>query len=170
MAPLRLYPDSSTPCSSWRWYSALSNCPCDSAISPSSRIFHFSNPLNRTRLPVPPGPVFVPINVQWYGAQSLSIRTSSICNSISGNALMNPCATSAISPRPAASAPLTLSEPFCAKNAATHAASRLHHAAVYLWARSLKNAGSRIIRVSLNPEAALLPLRASSTESRGRGG
>src|SRR5471030_2389363 len=38
----------------------------DSAMSPSSPIFHTSKPQMRTRCPVPPGPVLVPMSVQWY--------------------------------------------------------------------------------------------------------
>lgn len=54
---------------------------------------------------------------------------------------MNPCAAAVIAARPAAGGPpLICSEPSSAKNAATLAALRLHHAAVYLVAKSPKRA------------------------------
>src|ERR1700680_3019417 len=50
----------------------------------------------------------------------------------SGKAVMNPCAASLIAIRPSEGVPpLMVSEPLGEKNAATLAASWLHHAAVY---------------------------------------
>jgi len=60
---------------------------------------------------------------------------------------MNACATSVMAPAPPARAPLTLSEPFGAKNAAPRS-SRLHHAAVYRLANLATVQSSSIIRIS----------------------
>src|SRR5215210_441396 len=62
---------------------------------------------------------------------------------MSGNAVMKPCADAAMAARPTeGAASLILSEPCSAKNAATLAASWLHHAAVYLAANSFKPCAS----------------------------
>ncbi len=66
----------------------------------------------QTGLPVPPAPVFVPVNVQWYSARSPRTIKSSMITRISGNAVMNDLATSVIAVRPTAGAPLLIvSEP-----------------------------------------------------------
>src|SRR4029077_4524508 len=119
-----------TPLVSWRWYSASSKCPLDSAISPSAPIRHSSYPLIRTALPVPPGPVLAPMSVQWYVGWLLFASRRSIFTTISGKAVMKPCAASVIAALPIDGLPsLIFKNPSSAKNEATLDASWLHHAA-----------------------------------------
>jgi hypothetical protein len=66
----------------------------DTATSPSAPKVHSSRPEIRTAAPVPPGPVFVPVNVQWYSTVSSLKTTSSMITSMSGNASMNERAAS----------------------------------------------------------------------------
>ena len=54
---------SDTPCASWRANSAASSWPCDAAMSLISSSIRSSCPSARTAFPVPPGSVFVPVNV-----------------------------------------------------------------------------------------------------------
>src|SRR6516225_8609978 len=75
IGPNRIY--RGVPFSNCLRYSAASKLPCDEAIKPSCPNCHFSKPLMRTLWPVPPGPVFVPMSVQWYSASLLRTRSSS---------------------------------------------------------------------------------------------
>src|SRR6476659_1404277 len=46
-------------------------------MRPSSPIVHSSNPLIRTRCPLPPAPVLVPTSVQWYcGARAIETNVA----------------------------------------------------------------------------------------------
>jgi hypothetical protein len=48
------------PLASWRSCSSWSRVPMERCTSPDGEKVHASQPLNRTRLPLPPGPVLVP--------------------------------------------------------------------------------------------------------------
>src|SRR4051794_8770591 len=58
------------PLSNCRRYSVPSKLPCDELIRPSSPKRHFSDPRMRTLWPVPSGPAFVPVRIQWYSIAS----------------------------------------------------------------------------------------------------
>ena len=69
---------------------------------------------------LPPGPVLVPVNVQWNAVASGRGSSLSKVTIMSGNVVMNACASLAIAARPTAGGPLLmLIEPRFAKNAAT---------------------------------------------------
>src|SRR5712691_8754354 len=97
----------------------------------------------RTRFPVPPGPVFVPVKVQWNFVLSSSCTTLSIVTTMSGNVVMNACASLAIAACPIAGGPLLmLIEPRSAKNAATLSGFWLHHASAYRSANLVNSASA----------------------------
>src|SRR3954467_5513840 len=79
----------------------------------------------------PPGPVFVPVSVQWYSGESPSIFRSSSSTRRSGNPSMNPRAASATASLPIEGVPpLIVRDPSREYCSATRSGSPLHHAAV----------------------------------------
>src|SRR6266853_5214302 len=106
-------------------------------MRPSVPIVHSSCPLIRTDLPVPPWPVFVPVQIHRKIAWIPSLRTSSNFTTMSGNAFMNPWAVAVIAARPTEGAPaLTVSEPSSASKAVRLAGFWLLQAAAYRVAKS----------------------------------
>jgi hypothetical protein len=63
------------------------HCPFDAAICPRTSKVHSSYPLIWTGRLMPPGPVFVPVQIQRKTAWRRSPRTSSRRTVMSGNAL-----------------------------------------------------------------------------------
>ncbi len=96
---------------SWRWYSSASKCPSDFTINPSAPNVQRSWPERWTARPVPPGPVLVPVQVQWNTVASGSSRSASSRIRMSGNAAMYERAVSTMAARPTEAEPFTTSEP-----------------------------------------------------------
>src|SRR2546430_2596409 len=118
---------------------------------------------------MPPGPVFVPVKLQWKTAsQALrppcGVLRSSLSNVtvMSGKSCMNPPAISAIAARPTAGVPsLTLSEPLPAKNAATFSGFRLHHASAYRFANLVNSVSVILIAESAHEQIKLAHIHTS---------
>src|SRR5438067_12082712 len=110
----------------------------------------------QTCFPVPPGPVLVPVSVQRNFVPSSSRTTLSVVTTMSGNVVMNACASLAISARPTADGPLLmLIEPPSEKNAATLSGFWLHHASAYRSANLVNSPSVIVIAESAHEQVKL---------------
>src|SRR5438132_7137964 len=100
--------------------------------------------------------MLVPVSVQWNFVPSSSRTTLSIVTTMSGNVVMNACASLAIAARPIAGGPLLmLIEPRSAKNAATLSGLWLHHASAYRSANLVNSPSVIVIAESAHKQVQL---------------
>ena len=83
---------------------------------------------------------------------------------MSGNVVMNACASLAIAARPTAGGPLLMpSEPFSAKNAATFSGFWLHQASAYRFANLVNSLSVIVIAESANQQIKLAHIQTGLT-------